>query len=516
MSIDLESRLGDYGAVLDSAIESDLARGNDLRATPDDDLVNLSGPPATPRRAALVAVVAAGLLIGACLALITDHHSQTQVPGAQTSTDASFSSTSSPTSSPTATAPPGPTSTAVPADDPDTWDPIRIAAGTVGWYEFGNVPDPLASRLSGQETWTVDYAARFYRCATYSVDADGPICTGLSGGNFVAPVTFAGTGELGTHLGDISTADLAWTLAQGSLWSYEVTTAPPATSVAVGGHPGVMYSNADTSYLVWEQAPGVHLWIRATGFTTDDLVTLAMTVRPVPLPDHLPVPLVVDSASKSGARSMDDLLLGSHHGAPACVQINIWDGCASVPPASDVALAMVVGTDGVGGKLTAVAAVSPLGSPDRLRVELSGYGPITVATIVSPLGFQYSIFRPPPGSARITAAHMVAPDDSIVATATLTTVATGEPTPTTSQVGPDDTVSPGRVHPEEGSYIIQAGDYPSTIAKRFKVSFVDLMAINNWTIVGNQVPEFPVPGTMIRIPPGWSDADVGTATFGGP
>lgn len=439
MSIDLESRLRDYGTVLDSAIESNLASDIELRATPDDDLVDVSGPPSAPRRAALVAVAAAGLLIGGCLALITDHHSQTQVPAAGTSTEAS----------PAPTTPSGPTSTAVPADDPDTWDPIRIAAGTLGWFEFSNVPDPLASRLSGQETWTIDYTARFYRCSTYSVDADGPLCTGLSGGNFVAPVTFAGTGELGTHLGDISTADLAWTLAHGSLWSYEVTTAPPPTPVAVGDHSGVMYSNADTSYLVWEQAPGVHLWIRATGFTTNDLVALAMTVRPAPLPDHLPVPLVVDAASTSGAPSTGDLLLGSHHGAPACVQINIWDGCVSVPPVSDVALAMVIGTDGVGGPLTAVAAVSPIGSPDRLRVELSGYGPITVAAIVSPLGFQYSIFRPPPGTARITAAHMVAPDDSIVATATLTTVATGVPTPTTSQVAPDASTTEATVvaHP---------------------------------------------------------------------
>lgn len=70
--------------------------------------------------------------------------------------------------------------------------------------------------------------------------------------------------------------------------------------------------------------------------------------------------------------------------------------------------------------------------------------------------------------------------------------------------------SPGLVHPEEGSYVIAAGDYPATIAKKYRVAFTDLMAINGWTLAGNQVPEFPAVGTAIKIPPGW--AEPGTAT----
>ena len=417
MSTALENRLRTYGEVLDAAIEIDLTSAVGVVATPDHQLVDLTTSPSPPRRMALAVVATVGLLIGGCLALLTDHRSQSQVPTAGTASESS--------AVPTTLS--GPTSTAVPVNDPGTWDPIRVAPGTLGWYEFGDVPAALAPLVSDLQTWTTDYTARFYRCSTYTVDADGPICTGLIGGNFVAPNTFAGTGELGTHLGDISTADLAWTMAQGSLWGYdEVTSPPPTTPVAVGAHAGEMYSNAGTSYLVWEQAPGVHLWIRSSGITADDVVALALTVRPVPLPDHLPLPIVVDSVATSGAPSFDDLELGSHHGTPLCVQINPWDGCTSLPPVSD--LSMVVGTNGSGGQLTAVAAVTPIGSVDRLRVDLAGAESVTVQPVVSPLGFQYSIFRP--GTARITAAHMVAPDDSIVATATLTTVPTGA-TPTT-------------------------------------------------------------------------------------
>jgi LysM repeat protein len=73
------------------------------------------------------------------------------------------------------------------------------------------------------------------------------------------------------------------------------------------------------------------------------------------------------------------------------------------------------------------------------------------------------------------------------------------------------------VHSEEGKYVIAARDYPSTIAKKFKVRLEDLLAINGWTLAGNQVPEFPVPGTTIRIPPGWTDPGKGSdSTTAGP
>ncbi len=75
--------------------------------------------------------------------------------------------------------------------------------------------------------------------------------------------------------------------------------------------------------------------------------------------------------------------------------------------------------------------------------------------------------------------------------------------------------NPGLVHPEEGSYVVAAGDYPSTIAKKFKVVFADLLAINGWTLVGQQVPEFPTPGTTIRIPPNWTEPGTATDTTGG-
>ena len=65
--------------------------------------------------------------------------------------------------------------------------------------------------------------------------------------------------------------------------------------------------------------------------------------------------------------------------------------------------------------------------------------------------------------------------------------------------------NPGLLHPEQGSYVIANGDLPSTIARKFKVKFTDLMSINGWTLVGDQVPEFPAVGATIILPPGWTE-----------
>ncbi len=89
------------------------------------------------------------------------------------------------------------------------------------------------------------------------------------------------------------------------------------------------------------------------------------------------------------------------------------------------------------------------------------------------------------------------------------------PTTTTTTTLPGTPGNPGQVHPEEGTYTIAAGDLPSTIARKFKVKFADLMSINSWTLVGQQVPEFPAIGTTIRIPPGWTEPGAPAATTGG-
>jgi LysM repeat protein len=97
--------------------------------------------------------------------------------------------------------------------------------------------------------------------------------------------------------------------------------------------------------------------------------------------------------------------------------------------------------------------------------------------------------------------------DATVLGLTSTNYVTVTQTPTTltptTLVGA--TIAPGTVHPEEGTYVIANGDFASTIATKFKVPFADLLAINGWTLVGDQVPEYPAIGTTIKIPPNWTE-----------
>lgn len=98
---------------------------------------------------------------------------------------------------------------------------------------------------------------------------------------------------------------------------------------------------------------------------------------------------------------------------------------------------------------------------------------------------------------------------SLGLTSTNYVTVTQTPTTLTSTTLVAGTGIPGTVHTEEGSYVIVAGDLPSTIARTYKVKFADLLAINGWTLVGSgntaQVPEFPAVGATIKIPPGWTE-----------
>ena len=63
-------------------------------------------------------------------------------------------------------------------------------------------------------------------------------------------------------------------------------------------------------------------------------------------------------------------------------------------------------------------------------------------------------------------------------------------------------LAPGSIIDTESTYTIQSGDFPSTVATKFKVDLDELLALNEFDLVGQQVPDWPLPGTMIKIPAG--------------
>jgi LysM repeat protein len=116
------------------------------------------------------------------------------------------------------------------------------------------------------------------------------------------------------------------------------------------------------------------------------------------------------------------------------------------------------------------------------------------------------------------AANGASPNTVLELTPTNYVTVTQTPTTLTATTVLGGTGNPGLVHPEEGTYIIATGDYPANIAVKYKVKLNDLIAINGWTLVNQQIPEFNnlAPGATIKIPPGWTEpgtaTDVTTAT----
>ena len=76
--------------------------------------------------------------------------------------------------------------------------------------------------------------------------------------------------------------------------------------------------------------------------------------------------------------------------------------------------------------------------------------------------------------------------------------------PPTTTIPPTTTLppQPGSVLTSEATYVVVTGDYPFQVAARFGVDFEEFVALNGWTIEDGQVPDWPVPGTVIRIPAG--------------
>jgi LysM repeat protein len=102
------------------------------------------------------------------------------------------------------------------------------------------------------------------------------------------------------------------------------------------------------------------------------------------------------------------------------------------------------------------------------------------------------------------------PSNSTLLTLTPTNFATVATVPSSSTT----TVAPaaGSSIPGQSTYTIAAGDFPSTIAAKFHVNLADLLALNGWTLVGQQVTNFPAVGTVIKIPAGATAPAAATPT----
>ena len=309
------------------------------------------------------------------------------------------------------------------------WDQIAIAPGTVGWFEFGDLPADLAARVGKITSYSNDYSSVFFHCVTWT-ENDGTItCTKLAGGNYVqlsyfgpAPATGASNG-LGTQLGDgLDAAQVLWAVAQGSLWGYDTVTAPPKpTPVAIGSITGLSYRSGDSAYLAWERAPGVILWLAATGYTDQDMAQLAASVRPVTV-TSLPLLIDVGSTATDSYGLPRSLKVASVDGI-RCASITLYTECTRI----DQGPALVRTLDGSG---PAVAAIVPSGTTASLVVALADGQVRTVPLTATGLNINTAIYAAVAGET-MSSAQIVNANGEVMQRITLAGDA-GTPTPTTA------------------------------------------------------------------------------------
>src|SRR5687767_3554291 len=118
-----------------------------------------------------------------------------------------------------------------------------------------------------------------------------------------------------------------------------------------------------------------------------------------------------------------------------------------------------------------------------MRSTLVGMGMVAVAAVI---GMTSCADNTADGTTGTTAVQLTATNYVTVPPAASTLA----PAPTTA--GPQ---------PEQ-EYIIEQGDLPVTIAKKFNVPFQELMDLNGWVLEGQMAIGFPPVGTPIRIPAG--------------
>ena len=93
-------------------------------------------------------------------------------------------------------------------------------------------------------------------------------------------------------------------------------------------------------------------------------------------------------------------------------------------------------------------------------------------------------------------------DDTATDTTTPTSATTATTSAPTAPLSTTVDTTPGAVLTAPIDYVIQQGDFPSTIADRYLIPLQALLDENGWELVDQQVPAFPLPGSVIRIPAG--------------
>jgi hypothetical protein len=224
-----------------------------------------------------------------------------------------------------------PSTTGPPPDDSSgvnttTTSPCEFCTVTLplvpGVGDFYAGPESL-----GEPSIDMSTFATIVRCT--ELDPDATRCAAIEGMAGVGPLTYPsadGTVDVGTTWAEVTPLEYAesWGPTQGD---------GPTSPTTVRGHDAIRYLDEDRPALVWQERPGVLVWVAVSANREDELTTIAENIRLMPGPDSIPWALVVPGTGEryDASDNNGDGLLVVRDGARECFGWGYVIACSDAP-----------------------------------------------------------------------------------------------------------------------------------------------------------------------------------------
>lgn len=254
-------------------------------------------------------------------------------------------------------------------------DRLPIVGGAADFYVG---PESLGTPVVDQEM--LDQFG-IIRCV--ELTGDGSACQRIEGIAGVGPVSYPTNVpapstvpgditprtigiEIGTTYTGIAPSDYA------NIWGSGPTGSIAPAPLAVRGHDGIQYHYADRTYAVWQEQPGLLVWVAVPDEMADQLSTIAEGVRRVSGPATIPYVVVVTPLASPWDTDDNnaDGLVYTRIGGKLQVGVDYIDGSSPV---------VVRQNPNVDGELV-VAGAAPA-EAIRVRITTAGNQPVTVDTV---------------------------------------------------------------------------------------------------------------------------------------
>lgn len=252
------------------------------------------------------------------------------------------------------------------------FDPLAVSAGAPDFY--------LGPESLGDPIVDDDLFETLTRCTTLSADfASCDKIEGIAGVNLVSYPLDATTAQtdqgppdreirVGTTFTDLdpSTYATQWGPTQGN---------GTQTDSTVRGHAAIRYSNEVDPAVVWQERPGVLVWVTVPADRTDELMSIAEGVRLTDGPTTIPNrAMVTELAEPWDAWDNDgDGLIVATSAGQECIGLDYVETCGTTIEDRTI---VRVASDGT----TAVAGSTPT-DVTSIRITVTGNDPIEINTI---------------------------------------------------------------------------------------------------------------------------------------